>query len=183
MSNIKTLVVHPKDASTDFLKPIYEGISNKTVISKGNKLKVMDLIEAHDRILMMGHGSPNGLFAMSSFISGSAYIIDNSIAPLLKNKTNVFIWCNADKFVERNELKGFYSGMFVSEVGEANFCGLKTDQQEVNESNCSFSIALAKVIEESIDDMHKSVEELYSIVAQKNIVAQYNLERLYKRGQ
>jgi len=187
MDTIKTLVVHPQDVSTDFLKPIYEGISNKTVITKGNKLKVMDLIEAHDRILMMGHGSPGGLFAMPSFISGSVYIIDDSIAPLLETKTSVFIWCNADQFVERNKLKGFYSGMFVSEVGEAIFCGLGTARDSVNlkklvkESNDCFSNMLSQSIDETVDEMHDNIIEQYGTIAQKNQVAQYNLDRLYTK--
>jgi|GEM_PF-6234508 len=33
--SIKTLVIHPKDPTTDFLKPIYSNIIDKTVITGG----------------------------------------------------------------------------------------------------------------------------------------------------
>ena len=54
---MKTLVIHPHDQSTHFLKPIYEDIPNKTVITGGwGIVEVRTLISMHDRIIMMGHG-------------------------------------------------------------------------------------------------------------------------------
>jgi hypothetical protein len=38
----------------------------------------------------------------------------------------VFIWCNADQFMKRHQLRGFYSGMFISEVQEALMYGIAT---------------------------------------------------------
>ena len=62
---MKTLVIHPKDKTTDFLKRIYQNIPNKTVITGGiDQESLNQLIEMHDRILFMGHGSPYGLFSV-----------------------------------------------------------------------------------------------------------------------
>ena len=73
---------------------------------------------------MLGHGSPYGLLNAGQFPDAGSYIIDDSMVSLLKNKTNsLFVWCTADLFVRRHGLSGLYSGMFISEVGEACFRG------------------------------------------------------------
>ena len=54
---MKTLVIHPKDLTTDFLCEIYAN-TDYTVISRhpGNS-KLKELIKSHDRIVMLGHGT------------------------------------------------------------------------------------------------------------------------------
>lgn len=180
---MKTLIIHPKDASTSFLDIVYENIQDKTLITGGvTKSELIKLINEHDRIMMMGHGSPAGLFAVGQFNNVGAYIIDQSMVPYLKQKeNNVFIWCNADKFVDIFSLKGFYSGMFISEVGEANYCGLPGMSQEiVDESNYGFVNIIAKYINENKELIHEKVKNEYGLIAETNPVALYNNNRLYK---
>lgn len=181
---MKTLVIHPQDPSTTFLEIVYANVENKTVITGGiSKGEVMKLIMEHDRIMMMGHGSPGGLFGVGAFTNCGGYIIDQSSIPYLVNKKdNVFIWCNADKFVDMYELKGFYSGMFISEVGEAYYCGLPgTDQEQVDESNYGFVNIISKYINEDTNTIHENVKREYGLIAEENPVALYNHNRLYKR--
>ena len=180
---MKTLIVHPEDASTTFLDIVYAPIENKTVITGGvTKTELIKLIEEHDRVMMMGHGSPGGLFGIGKFPNAGAYIIDQSIVPYLRTKeNNVFIWCNADRFVEHFDLKGFYSGMFISEVGEAYYCGLPgTKQDAVDESNYGFCNIIAKYINQGSDIIHENVKKEYGVIAENNPVALYNNNRLYK---
>lgn len=139
---MKTLIIHPADSSTSFLDIVYNPIPDKTVITGGvTKTEVQRLIREHDRVMMMGHGSPGGLFSVGQFDTGGqygygGYIIDQTMVPALKEKDNsVFIWCNADKFVNTFKLKGFYSGMFISEVGEALYCGLPGTEQEIGRAH------------------------------------------------
>jgi hypothetical protein len=107
-------------------------------------------------------------------------IIGHSTVPLLENKECIFIWCNADKFVERYNLKGLYSGMFISEVGEANYCGLPgTPQDVVNESNDYFAKELGSVSEKSLDEIYHHIKYNYGVLAKDNIIAEYNHTRLY----
>jgi hypothetical protein len=182
---MKTLVIHPKDSSTDFLIPIYMNLKSfpdfedVTIIRGGSKDEVDEQIKQHDRIIMMGHGSPQGLFAVGQF-GMQGMIIGHSTVPLLENKECIFIWCNADKFVERYNLKGLYSGMFISEVSEAHYCGLPgTPQDVVTESNDYFAKELGKVAEKSLDEMYQYIKYIYSILAESNAVAEYNYDRLY----
>jgi hypothetical protein len=81
---MKTLIIHPKDPTTRFLCGIYDTIPNKTVIDSGiTKDHLRKHIQDHDRILMMGHGSPAGLFGVGQFNTEDIYIIDDSMVELL----------------------------------------------------------------------------------------------------
>ena len=73
----KILVIHPDDRSTDFLKPIYENLPNTTVITGGvSYMNIRQSIIEHDQVMMMGHGSPYGLFSMGKFPNSGGLIID-----------------------------------------------------------------------------------------------------------
>jgi len=218
---MKTLVIHPKDKSTDFLKPIYAGRENITAINSGTKEGVIKAIEAHNHIVMMGHGTPRGLFsvgqfdkkpkptpiskpfesippaaktggvkAYSSYQGGfdyeyvrdmtTGYVVDDDMADLLSKKQLTTIWCNADQFIEWNELSGFYTGMFISEVGEARIIGLTdVEQWQVDESNYGFVSVVRRFIDQSPEALYAATKLEYGKMAEYNPVARYNYRRLY----
>jgi hypothetical protein len=175
------LIIHPEDSSTNFLMPIYENISDATILRSGvTKDQVRELIDEHDRIIMMGHGSPYGLFSVGRFPGNNGYVIDESMVPLLLEKECISIWCNADQFMNRHQLYGFYSGMFISEVGEATYCGLPgTEQETVTASNDYFAELLGEVINEPLSVIYEHVKENYGLLTEDNPVALYNHNRLY----
>ena len=175
------LVIHPTDASTDFLSPIYANITDATIMNGGvSKDQVAKAINEHDRIIMLGHGSPYGLFSIGQFHGNNGYVIDESMVPLLYNKECISIWCNADQFMNRHQLYGFYSGMFISEVGEAMYCGLPGMEQEtVTASNDYFAELLGEVINEPLSVIHEHVIDNYGLLTEDNPVALYNHNRLY----
>ena len=181
MANMnRTLIIHPADRSTDFLKPIYAKIPNATVITSGTKDQVNEEILNHDRIMMMGHGSPSGLFSVGKFGNSNGFIIDENTVELLQGTENVFIWCNADKFVTKYKLEGFYSGMFISEVSEAIYCGLpNTPQSVVDESNNTFAELLGSVIHKPLHSAYRYTKYYYERLAEVNAIAEYNNTRLY----
>lgn len=187
---MKTLIIHPKDSSTDFLKPIYQSLPYYSVITSGTKNEVNEAIKEHDRVIMMGHGSSYGLFSVYEFDEFSYYIIDKTSVELLKDKECIFIWCNADQFVKTHNLKGLYSGMFISEQAEARYCGLPMEKvtiSMVNESNDMFAYWLGKELgyytkqkkTDILSKIYKNVLYEYQHLADYNLVAQYNIERLY----
>ena len=175
------LVIHPTDRSTDFLKPIYANITDATILNSGvGKGQVAKLISEHDRIIMLGHGSPYGLFSIGQFHGNNGYVIDESMVPLLYNKECIAIWCNADKFMNEHELYGFYSGMFISVVGEATYCGLPgTEQETVTTSNNYFAELLGEVINEPLGIIYEHIMDNYRLITEDNPVALYNHNRLY----
>lgn len=165
---MKTLVIHPDDRSTDFLKKIYEGkdwtIINDHQACRSRKV-ITNLIKKHDRIIMMGHGYPGGLFYTC---------INPNMVYLLREKECVCIWCNADKFVNKYNLTGFFTGMFISEVGEARYYGITATQEQIDYSNNLFATELNKVIDD--DKVHRLIKEAYT---GDDPVIQFNNIRLY----
>jgi hypothetical protein len=169
---MKTLVIHIEDRTTDFLKKIYENI-DCTIIRDGYSGDIIREIKNHDRIIMCGHGCPSGLFGKRGMI------ISNFAVPYLRDKECIFIWCNADKFVKKHNLTGFYSGMFISEVTEAEMYGIKTNEEDICFSNIFFSRMVGNCLR---DDM--SLKETFMIVKdnytdEKNPVVGFNNNRLY----
>jgi hypothetical protein len=178
-----TLIIHPDDRSTDFLRPIYKHIPNKTVITGPvTQTGLHALIRAHDQIIMLGHGSPNGLFSISSGW-GRLYLIGADEVEVLRGKELVAIWCHANQFMERYQLNGLYSGMFVSEVIEAKTCGLgNVDQNLVTESNDKFANVLGDGLIKYPNDkpaVWSMVLDQYSRLAEQNQIAEYNVCRWY----
>jgi len=174
MKNPSTLVLHPDDRSTDFLNQIYDGkgftVETRHKGKDYSKKEFIQQVKDHDRIIMMGHGYPGGLF-MS--------YIDSTVVYLLREKECIFIWCNADQFVNRYELTGFYTGMFISEVGEANWFKIETTQAHVDNSNEFFS----RLVGENLDNLVK----LHSVLKENYMstcpVIQFNNDRLYYKDE
>ena len=178
---MQTLIIHPEDKSTDFLCPIYEGIKNKEIIRGGiSKKELLKAVDAHHRIMMLGHGSPLGLFAVGQFKDEKmmSYIIDSTFVEALKNKDNVFIWCHADQFVNQHQLSGFYSGMFISEEIEAIIYEFDVSEEIIDQSNHSFSSIVAKCVNEPSPVIHHHVSNEYGELALNNPIAKYNHDRL-----
>jgi hypothetical protein len=180
--NMKTLIIHPEDYTTDFLEPIYDRLDNKTVLRKEFSVaQVCALIESHDRVLMMGHGSPSGLFSMGLSTEFSSFAVnDKMVEALSSKKNNFFIWCHADIFVRNNNLKGFSTGMFISEPEEATLYNVFIDDNALIEnSNSSFSKIVSKLIMETPEEMYFKVKQQYLEQNIANPIVEYNASRLF----
>ena len=115
MKNLKTLVVHPIDKTTDTLSEIYKNKDWKIIRSIPSKSELKRLIKSHDRIIMMGHGCSNGLLSSNK----KNLIIDSSMVQFLRDKQCVGIWCYADQFFRRYKIPYACTGMIISEYEEA----------------------------------------------------------------
>jgi hypothetical protein len=174
------LIIHPKDYTTRFLSQIYAPLSNKTVIDGGvTKSELRKLIEIHDKVIMLGHGTPNDLMSVGQFPEAEFCIIDDSMVDALMNKTNnIYIWCHADQFVQRHGLTGLCSGMLISEVGEAICYGFdEIDWDLIDESNNGFGSILGKYINEPLPVFFRRLMFEYGLLAKTNPIARFNLER------
>ena len=176
---IKTLVIHPKDETTDFLSLIYSG-SDWTVINDPliSDNELINQLNTHDRIIMLGHGTMWGLLTsqLSKNEVGYKYLINSEHTDILRKKKCAFIWCNADVFVSDYSLKGFYTGMIISEDPEALIYGLDVSLEDIEQSNLEFAIA----IKQSIDcaDMLGETKALYK--SRKNKVILFNMDNLFQ---
>ena len=164
---MRTLVIHPIDPTTDTLKKIYEG-KECTVMRGINydiELVIKEITEGgYDRIFLLGHGSPEGLWDRRN----NSYVISAEEAQYLKGKKVYGIFCNANRFFWNNDIKGFCTGMFISEFMEAMQYDIDTTTKEIDESFELF----CKVVNEAFDfepeDMFKYVEEHY--VGDTNVI-------------
>jgi len=141
--DMKTLVIHPIDPTTDFLIGMYEGQTDYTIEREPlNHPNLKQLIMDHDCIMMLGHGLPGGL------MEGFRTVIDQDYAVILRTKFCIGIWCYACVFFERHALKGYYTGMMISEVKEATIMGIKATEEEIKVSNAKFVKAFRAALEE-----------------------------------
>jgi hypothetical protein len=193
----KILVVHPDDRSTDFLRTIYSNLPNYTLVTGGvTQTELRDMIKSHSRVMMMGHGTPVGLMAVGAFLPdpstpkiysrvlddfyypSPSHIIDASMVDALNEKdNNIFIWCNADQFVNKHQLKGFYTGMFISEYSEARFCGVEAIKGEVEFNNNLFAKLVCEVVDKNAADIYQYIKTHFSIP--RSQVIKYNWDRMY----
>lgn len=175
MIPMKTLVIHPTDYSTDFLTKIYEG-KDWTVINKKPSKKVLkEAIKTHDRIIMLGHGCEKGLFD-----SNYDTVIDSNYVYLLREKTCVGIWCNADVFFKKYGLKGLFTGMMISENDEAYMFDVNHIYGDIDNSNLAFSLAMRDNIADSGDGVYH-VEKIISEYEDRatNHIVDFNKQRIY----
>lgn len=153
--NLKTLVLHHDDRSTDFLTPIYAGLPPATVVTNSRHQNMGELISQHDRVIMLGHGYPGGLF----------FMVDGSHAALLRQKRdNLYIWCHADAYVKHHGLTGLTTGMFISETAEAKFSGIPANtyaQSTVTHSNDLFARLVAEKIHSPLPELHAHLLDQY----------------------
>lgn len=170
---MKTLVIHSDDPTTDFLAPIYSDIKDCTVVRYCiGRVQFKALAQSHDRIIFLGHGTERGLMGPGGFMMDSRYVW------LLRDKPCVYIWCNADVFVRKYKLEGFYTGMIISEWLEASLEGVNCVYNEIEESNLLFTKAIKAGIEQP--DMLSIVKAVYGGHEGLNRVIDYNYENLYE---
>jgi len=170
---MKTLVIHPEDKTTTFLKEIYRNINYTLIDNPFTKTKdIIKAIKEHDRIIICGHGSPSGLFG------GTGMLVNFEMVPYLREKEMIAIWCNADKFMEKHNLSGFYSGMFISEIGEAKIFGFDDiEEKKIVESNYKFSTLMGDVINKSLFEIFEYITKNYPSL--DNPISIFNSNRLY----
>lgn len=168
---MSTLIIHPKDDTTDFLKTIYDGLDVTLVTENISKSKLRNLIREHDKIVMMGHGCEKGLLGYQRLI------IDSNFVMFLREKECVYIWCNANVFVNKYNLKGFHTGMIVSESIEANLYCLDYDIKPIEASNILFSNCIKESLSLSSKDMYNYVRETY--VLPSNEIVNFNKENIF----
>ena len=147
---------------------LYEGMENVTLFdSWEQREEILDAIAAAPKdepILLLGHGTPRGLLDMRY-----GTLIGDADAALLKDRPNlVGIWCYASSYAYKHGLKGFFSGMFISEPREALANGVTASARMIYKKACDFSKRfgdmlregkpLGEIAAELMDDRHRDSE-------------------------
>ena len=145
------MVLHHHDPSTDFLCPIYADLPGTVLRRSVPAAEMTELIRTHQRIILLGHGHTGGLF----------FMLDGRHAASLASKADsLFIWCHASSFAHQHGLPGFATGMFISEVSEARYCGISESHcttDAVNRSNNLFVRLVAENVEAPAEKLFQHV--------------------------
>ena len=188
MSNV--LVIHPSDKSTEFLSNIYKDKDYDVITDNYiSEFELLYEIIHHDKIIMMGHGTPSGLINPSYFKSAfsgnrykgyvyeplNPYIIDSKFVPFLAEKETISIWCNSDKFYLLNGLSdgNLHTGMIISEVSEEMYIlkDVPLDEDEILENMNLFAEAVHDSLDMKPEEM---IENILNIYDGDDEVTQYN---------
>ena len=180
-----TLVIHPYDESTKMLKYVYEGKCFDVYDwPTANKKDLKGMIAAHDTIIMLGHGTGAGLAYPCAIHEGkpspegSFFMIDDSFASILRQKKTISMWCYSNVYFKRNHIKGFHTGIIISERREAELvlgnCPLS--DAELYDNMVSLSKALNECLDKKPEEMreyilaHYNGEDPISQFNRKNII-------------
>lgn len=165
----KTLVIHPSDITTDFLNVIYQGTDWTVITHDIPDESLRKLISSHDKIIMLGHGFPGGLFGHNKIVINSSHV------DLLRTKKLVGIWCFANKFFEPHGLLGIYSDMIISEAQEAEVFGVEYTDGFIDRSNKLFALAVRDSIVS--DEPIETFKTMYR--SNLNPVIKWNQDNFY----
>ena len=105
------------------------------------------IAEEKDFILFCGHGTPNGLLAPN----WGDMVLDEHNLNLIEAKSVVGIWCNASTFAVSHKISGFFSSMFVSNLGEAHMVGIQdTTPDSIAQNVKRFSTRVNQLIKSKV---------------------------------
>ena len=120
MVRIKAMIViHIDNDSPDakILSRIYEGLDGITLSYNRSKSNIKRLlrITGKEQVMLLGHGSPQGLFNVSQ----NGYAVGSECVEWLRGRPVIGIFCYASEFADRYGLSGFFTSMFISNMQEA----------------------------------------------------------------
>ena len=179
------LVIHSTDRTTEMLSFLYKGLgarvmesycSNKEI---GYQLRHTSLSE---RIMLLGHGSNNGLFfRMNDGEEGfDGIIVGHPQAYYLRKHCGgiIGIWCHAMEFAKKEGLHGLFSGMIISEMSEAEEYGVVTHKDSMDKTNRLMFTQLRRLLDNSTP-LHEIPERLKALDTTQSDLSRFNYERFY----
>ena len=162
------------DPDTKVLRGIWGGLDTEVIEVENRRnnpehfqssTKIKEAISKEgDTLIIVGHGSSEGCWDPTY-----GYTFDSSCLPYLKAKNVIGIWCHASDFARKYNVKGFFSEMFISNIGEASyvlpketFISQKIQPQEITDSEIKFCKILNDLLKKKVPlkDWKDSIENL-----------------------
>lgn len=130
-----SLVIRANDYSTDFLRALYARNLDALVLDENvsNSQIENTIKETKGVVMMLGHGSPSGLFGCFNLDNYYAdmFLVSSKNVQSLRKKTCIGIWCHANSFASKYGLTGLFSGMVISEYEEACMLSVQVEREEI----------------------------------------------------
>lgn len=128
------------DTDCQTLPLTYEGLPNVKVVEVTRDTRhwrntVNEAIATEtDTILFLGHGTPDGL--LSPNWEDGIFLLDAGNVHLIRARNVYCCWCYASAFCETYGLHAFATSMFISNTGEAYYCGIsEIDSTSIHDQN------------------------------------------------
>lgn len=179
------LVVHPIDRTTEMLSILYEGLDARLIESECSKHEMKHLLchtSPSERIMLLGHGSDNGLyFRRNDETEGfDGIVVGHQHAYCLRKHCGgiIGIWCHAVEFARKEGLHGLFSGMIISEMSEAEEYGVATDKESMDKANRIMFIQLRRLLDDGTP-LHEIPERLRALDITQSDLSRFNYERFY----
>ena len=179
------LVVHPKDITTSVLTSLYKGTDSKVIDQSACKREIGHMLHhcsPRERIMLLGHGSENGLFSRTddNVPEFDRIIVGHPHAYHLRHHgPNIIgIWCHADKFARKEGLHGLFSGMIISDKWEAEEYGIITLQHHIEEVNEVMFAKLRRLLDENVL-LHEIPERMKALNDKPGWLTNFNYESFY----
>lgn len=197
---MKATIVHSNAGDTDtrVLAALWDGIPDARVLDvrpgtpSARRTVDVAIAEEDDTLVLCGHGSPQGLFDPGTMAPGAdlaaiarnpPYLVDATNAPSIRARRVVGVWCYAAAFAESVGLRGFFTGMFVSNPLEASFVGCPghdsaatiTEQEVLFCRRVNALLRAGTPLSEWIPRLHAQADRTLGVV-------RYNYDRLRTRS-
>ena len=179
-------IIFSKREDTKFLSNIWKDIPNVNLIEVTSKeiyrLRIQEAIQNEKGLVILcGHGTSNGLLTPDF----ESMIIHRLNVNILKDKKVICIWCYANEFMEKYDLHGFATSMFISDPYEAyeNICygkNWKTIAAELYDQNRLFAERINKLLINKVD-ISKWCDELKSQADMSIDFVEFNYNGLITR--
>lgn len=175
------IVIHPNDISTEFLRALYKGREDVTLVTEEyDYFEVFDILDEAKKdeiIMMLGHGNWDGLLAPTESMQMGYEIIAEDHVEILREHTCIGIWCYANLFAKKHNLKGLFSGMVVSEPSEAERENVLVMPKDLTMENELYAQRLRTAID------HFPLEQVPSVmqkqITPQNACQEYNYNSLH----
>lgn len=171
------LIIHPKDETTDFLSECYQDIQDKEVIrdpffSNG---KLRKLLKKYDNIMILGHGTQDGLIASHKGKPYRLMINSNHVFELRRKNTVIGVWCYASEFFKKYSISGFATSMYISELNEAADYMLPLRQSWIEESNNALTDTIRHYYDYPSIDLYAHLRVSFTAL-RRNAIAMFNAD-------
>ena len=195
---MKATIVHSNAGDTDtrVLAALWDDIPDARVLNirpgTPDARRAVDaaIAEEEDALVLCGHGSPQGLFDPSVMARGNLaaiarnppYLVDVRNAPSIRARRVVGVWCYAASFAESAGLRGFFTGMFVSNPMEAAFVGCpgRDSAATITEQEVLFCRRVNELLRADVP-MEDWIPRLNAQADRSLAVVRYNYDRLRAR--
>ena len=177
-------VVHPNDRTTAVLKGLYEGQNVCLLDERMTNAEIrhgLHRADPFEPLMLLGHGSDRGLF---SRIDDTQENFDRILVGkhhlyyLRRQHRIIGIWCHADLFARQYHLCGLFTGMFISEMAEAEEYGVLTNPEELQIELQKFVLRLRTLLNVGVA-YHEIPQRLQALDDVHSALTKFNYERIY----